>query len=324
VPVPLVRVVRSGLEESVHLGDVAVVDAGGDPVASVGDPRRIVFARSSMKPLQATVSLSVAPFDFSDQEVAVMCASHNAEPIHVQTVRSLLERASVPEVELQCPEVRPWDDESRAADPTRRRINSDCSGKHGGMLAACHAQGWPVDSYREPGHPLQRRVLGTVREASGFDDPVIGVDGCGVPVHGMPLAAMARIFARLATAARWEGDLGPSAARAVAAMRAQPYLVAGRNRVDTAVMDVAPEVAVKGGAEALICAAVVDRGLGMAVKVHDGGSRAVAPAFVRVLHQLGVLGDEQVDGLETFAAPPVLGGGRPVGRLVADFDLVRP
>lgn len=100
-PVPLVRVIRSDLEESFHTGDVAVTDADGALVAFAGDPDREVFARSSMKPLQATVSLSLAPFDFPDREVAVMCASHNAEPVHVQTVRSLLARAGLSEESLR-------------------------------------------------------------------------------------------------------------------------------------------------------------------------------------------------------------------------------
>src|SRR6266705_2646050 len=129
-PVPLVRVTRSGLEESVHFGDVAVVGADGRLVASAGEPDRRVFARSAMKPLQATVSLSLAPFDFSDREVAVMCASHNAEPVHVEAVLSLLGRAGVREDSLRCPSVRPWDEATAEESPKPRPINSDCSGKH--------------------------------------------------------------------------------------------------------------------------------------------------------------------------------------------------
>ena len=104
-PMPLARVIRSGLEESVHTGDVAVVDADGALLAGAGHPDRLVFARSSMKPLQATVSLSLAPFDFTDPEIAVMCASHNAEPVHIEAVRSLLDRADVDEEALRCPAI---------------------------------------------------------------------------------------------------------------------------------------------------------------------------------------------------------------------------
>jgi L-asparaginase II len=319
--VPLVRVIRSGLEESVHVGDVAVVDAAGDLVAFVGDPERALFARSSMKPLQATVSLSLAPFEFSDKEVAVMCASHNAEPEHLEAVRSLMARAGVDEAALQCPAVRPWDEEAAASHPERRKINSDCSGKHGGMLAACLAQGWPPDSYRRPDHPLQQRVLQSVLSTTGLGTVHVGVDGCGVPVHGLSLRSMATIYARLSTPDRW-ASLAPFADRAAKAMTAEPYLVAGRNRVDTAVMQAAPGVLVKGGAEGLICAVVMNADLGVAVKVADGAHRAAGPALIHTLHSLGALDQTQVDALAAFARPSVLGGGEAVGELRAAFSLM--
>jgi L-asparaginase II len=322
-PVPLARVIRSGVEESIHTGDIAVVEADGTVVAFAGDPNRQMFARSSMKPLQATVSLSLAPFDFTDREMAVMCASHNAEPVHIEAVRSLLARAGVEEEALLCPSVRPWDDESLAADPERRRINSDCSGKHAGMLAACMAKGWPLPSYREPDHPLQQEIRRAVLLASGEERVHIGVDGCGVPVHGMPLRAMATIYARLARP-EWLGDLEKAAGRAVGAMRTEPYMVAGRNRPDTAVMQQTAQMIAKGGAEGLMCAADVARGWGVAVKMRDGASRATGPVLIHALRSLGLLEDRSLPGLEAFATPPVLGGGEPVGEIVAAFDLSSP
>jgi L-asparaginase II len=320
-PIPLARVIRSDLEESVHVGDVAVADSTGRLVASAGEPDRVIFARSCMKPLQATVSLSLTSVDFTEREIAVMCASHNAEPVHVEAVRSLLERAGVPEASLLCPLSRPWDDESLAADPERRRINSDCSGKHAGMLAACLARGWPLESYRSPDHPLQREVLAAVLLASGQEEARIGVDGCGVPVHGMPLRSMATIFARLARPGTL-GKLQPAAERAVRAMRAEPYMVAGRNRPDTAVMQETDSVIAKGGAEGLMCASILDRGWGVAVKIRDGGSRATGPALIRFLTAAGVLGEAGLSRLSAWVRPPVLGGGEPVGEVVSAFDLV--
>jgi L-asparaginase II len=319
---PLVRVIRSGVEESAHAVDVAVVDAEGKVTAFAGDPDRFLFARSSMKPLQATVSLSLAPFDFASAEIAVMCASHNAEPVHVEAVRSLLARAGVDEPALRCPSMRPWDDESAARAPERLPINSDCSGKHGGMLAACRAQGWDQETYRDRDHPLQNKVLAAVLMATGLDRVQIGVDGCGVPVHGMPLRSMGRIYALMGFPERWHG-LAEQAARAVAAMREQPYLVAGRNRVDTAVMETIPDVVAKGGAEGLICAALLGPGLGLAVKVRDGAHRAAGPALIRTLGALGVLDQETSRRLEPFGRPRVLGGGEPVGEVLAEFDLTR-
>lgn len=324
--IPLVRVVRSGLEESVHWGDVAVVDPTGRVLAHAGDPERVLFARSCMKPLQAAVSLSLAGIEFPDSEVAVMCASHNAEPVHVATVRSLLARAGVAEDALQCPAVRPWDEATAEASPERRAINSDCSGKHGGMLASCLAQGWPLESYREPSHPLQRAVLETVTAVSGTIPAAVGTDGCGVPVHALTLSSMATIYARLTTPDRW-GEVAGPAARLAPALQANAYLVAGRNRPETAVMEVTPGVVMKGGAEGLMCAAVVDRGLGVAVRITDGAARAAGPAIIHALRLLGVLDEATMAALAPFARPAVLGGGRPVGELEAAFELegdVRP
>ncbi|HXF56352.1 MAG TPA: asparaginase [Actinomycetota bacterium] len=319
--VPLVRVVRSGLEEAVHLGDVAVVDAEGRLVAWAGDPDRAAFARSAMKPLQAAVSLSLAPFGFSDREVAVMCGSHNGEPLHVEAVRSLLARAGVAEGALRCPPSRPLDPEAATAE--RAPVLHNCSGKHAGMLAACRAQGWDEERYPEPDHPLQRRILEAVREGTGLEEVALGVDGCGVPVHGGPLRALARLFARLAVPEAW-GPLEDSVRRAVEAMRAHPYLVAGRRRLDTAVMEAVPGAVVKGGAEGLVCAALLGPGLGVAVKVRDGATRATGPALLRALRGLGVAGEEELARLGAFVAPPVLGGGRPVGQIEAIFTLSQP
>jgi L-asparaginase II len=313
-------VVRSGLEESVHAGDVAVVGVDGEVRAAAGDPDRRVFARSAMKPLQAAASLSLAPFDFTDREVAVMCGSHNAEWVHLQAVRLLLARAGVPESDLQCPPARPREEQALEEDPVRRRIYSDCSGKHGAMLAACRAQGWPAATYRHPEHPLQQAVLRTVLAVTGLPSVTVGVDGCGVPVHGLPLRSMAAIYARMADPGRW-GEVAPHVTRVTRAMGAHPYLVGGRDRVDTAVMQAVPGVVVKGGAEGLLCAAVLGVGLGVAVKVRDGSPRAAGPALIRALRALGALDEEDVDRLGAFARPPVLGGGRPVGEVVVELDL---
>jgi L-asparaginase II len=311
-PVPLVRVVRSGVEESVHVGSVVVADADGRVLRRAGDPTRVAFARSSMKPLQAAVSLRLAEVDPSDREVAVMCASHNGEPVHVEAVTALLRRAGLDEDALQTPPDRPIDPGSASAVDGPRPMFHNCSGKHAGMLLACSGRGFDTTTYRDSDHPLQRAVLETVEAAAGQAPDAIGVDGCGVPVHALPLAAMATLYARLGA------DRVDGAGRALAAMRTEPYLLAGRNRVCTAVMEAAPDVALKTGAEGLMCAAVPDRGIGVALKIEDGGARAADPAIVRALALVDALDPA---GVPAFARPPVLGGGRPVGHLDASFDL---
>ena len=321
-PEVLVRVVRSGLEESVHHGHVAVCDAEGRLIAFAGDPHRRVFARSCMKPLQAAVALSLIEDELTDREVAVMCASHNGEPVHIETVEALLARGGLGFDALRCPPGWPLDEQSTARAGEKRRETHNCSGKHAGMVLACRRAGWDLETYRQPVHPLQTRVTEVVLLVTGLEEVSTGVDGCGVVVHGMALSRMATLFARLATPARWTG-LEAAVARAGAAMRAEPYLVAGRNRVDTALMEVTPDLVVKAGAEGLLCAASLSRGIGVAVKVADGGARADAPALIHALLELGLLDHEAVEPLTPHARPAVLGGGLPVGESIADFALRR-
>jgi L-asparaginase II len=280
--VPLVQVVRSGLVESVHLGDVAVCDAGGRLLASLGDPDHVAFARSCMKPVQAAVSLAAIDVRVPDAEVAVMCASHNGEPVHIRAVRSLLRRGGLTADALQTPAARPFDAEAMVRTRHPAPIFHDCSGNHAGMLVASARAGWPIGTYRSRRHPHHRRVLSLVRQLGGAE-PIVGVDGCGIPVHGLSLRALATMYARLATIS------DPPVARAIGAMRAEPYLVGGRDREDTAIMQAAPDLLVKEGAEALDCAASISDGIGVAVKIADGGYRAVGPATVAVLDQLGLL-----------------------------------
>jgi L-asparaginase II len=298
MPVPLVEVVRSGVLESVHLGDIAVCDASGALIASVGDPDRVAFARSCMKPLQGAVSLASIEGPVSDREVAVMCSSHNGEPVHVRAVRSLLKRGGLDEEVLRNPAGRPMDADAASRVKEPARIYQDCSGNHAGMLVASSFAGWPLDSYRTRSHPHHRQLLPLVRRLAAAD-PVIGVDGCGIPVHGMPLRAHATMYARMSVAA----DDHPALLRVLDAMQGEPYLVGGRERDDTAVMEATPDLVMKEGAEALDCVLVRNAGIGVAVKIHDGGYRAPGPATIEALHQLGLL--------PPGARRRLGGGGRP-------------
>lgn len=322
-PEPLVRVVRSGLEESIHLGHVAVCDARGRLHAWLGDPERVVFLRSAAKPLQAAVCLSLIREDLPDREVAVMAGSHSAEPVHLAAVRGLLRRAGLGVSALRCPPALPLDERAMLAAGARRRIHHNCSGKHAGMLLACARAGLDLETYPERGHALQRRILRAVARGTGRAPTPLGVDGCGVPVHRASLRAAATLYARLLEPDGSFGRLAPHVARVTQAMRGEPYLVAGRGRTDTALMREVPGLLVKVGAEALHCAAVPELGLGVAVKVADGGERASGPALVHVLRELGVLGEEAIVRLGRVARRPVLGGGRPVGELAPTFSLRR-
>lgn len=320
-PVPLGRVIRTGVEEATHLGSIVVADEHGSVIASAGDPDRVAFARSSMKPLQAAVSLGSIDEDLSDAEVAVMCGSHNGEGVHIETVEGILRRAELGFSALQCPPALPLDPEAARAVSGPRPELHNCSGKHAGMLLASVRKGFDLDSYREPTHPIQQAILDAVSVATGAAPVTVGIDGCGIPVHAFPLVALAGMYARLARPMNL-GALATEAERALSSMVAEPYLVAGRDRVCTRVMQAVPGVMVKVGAEGLLCAALLDRGLGIAIKVEDGSGRPWGPCLVRTLQLLGALNPEDEASLEGLAHLPVLGGGRPVGEIRADFDLV--
>jgi L-asparaginase II len=313
--VPLARVVRSGLEESVHLGHVAICDAEGRLIARAGDAELPAFIRSCAKPLQAAVSLSAIGDEvLPERELAVMSASHNGEPVHLGAVRALLERAGLGPQALRTPPSYPLDPDEMARAQHRHPLFSDCSGKHAGMLLACVRSGWETVTYPRRSHPLQRRMLRAVERSTSADDVRVGVDGCGVPVHGVPLRAIATSYARFGEPARL-GDLAPEVARVTGAMLAEPYLVGGRDRLDTALMQAVPGLLAKEGAEGLVCVSVPAMGLGVAIKVADAGARARGPATIEVLTQLDVLDAAQRRALASKARPPVLGGGERVGAI---------
>jgi len=315
-PAELVRVVRNGLVESIHTGDVAVCDADGGLVAFAGDPERMLFGRSCEKPIQGAVSIAaIEEPALTDDEVAVLCGSHNGDEVHVRAVRKLLRRGPVPVSALQNPR-------DRLAGGTRSRIHDNCSGKHAAMLVASARNRWDLATYRDRGHPIQRRVGRAVAAATGVDRPIVGVDGCGLPVHGVPIRAMATMYARIMEPERF-GKLAPAVERVVEGMLASPMLVGGSDRLDTDVMEATGDVLAKEGAEALVCATLLGPRLGVAVKITDGSWRRTAPAFVRVLRELDVLDGFALDRLRRHASRPVLGGDQVQGAVEAVVRLQR-
>lgn len=265
-----VAVRRGAFLECVHeVHAVAVRDR--EVVASAGDPSLVASLRSSAKPLQA-LPVARAYRELGTEELAIASASHYGTPLHVEAVRKLLVATNGSEDELDC-----GLQEGRPPDP----IFDNCSGKHAGMLATCRAHGWPVEGYRHRGHPLQELLLAEVAAAADLepDEVQTGIDGCGVVAFAIPLERAALAFARLE---RLEGGT-----RIAAAMRAHPELVGGEGATDTELMRAHPGAVAKGGAEGLLCATLAD-GTGVALKVADGNSRALRPAFAAFAVTLGL------------------------------------
>ena len=301
--------------ETVHHGAVAVVAPDGSLVASHGDIDRPFFIRSSAKPFQATVAQE-AGADLSALEMALACASHRGYPVHVSLVASMLARAGLDGTALQCPFDWPLGTEARhgvirRGEWERRRIWHNCSGKHAAFLRACVAAGWPIDSYLSPEHPLQQRVIEFVSELGDYPVQPVGVDGCGAPVLRTTARVMARLFARLSTSDRLEDAFG--------AMHQYPALVAANGEGDTEIA-IATSSAAKGGAAGCMGVAT-DRGYGLAVKSWDGSGTVANLGTVSALQQLDALSSTAGSALETFLRPPVLGGGKPVGRLESRLKL---
>jgi L-asparaginase II len=300
-------VIRSGFREGVHHGRVVLIGADGAVVRAVGEVYRPMFPRSSNKPVQALAMLGAGLELVDDADLALVCASHNGEPEHVDRVLGMLAAAGLAEDDLRCPPDLPLHGPAAyavvAGGGGRRRACMNCSGKHAGMLATCAARGWSRPDYTRPEHPLQRAIAATLAERAGEPVAATGVDGCGAPLYAVSLAGLARAFAGLVTA----GD-GTAPRRVADAMRAHPHLVAGTGREDTRLMNAVPGLVCKAGAEGVHAAALPD-GRAVALKIEDGGTRARLPVMVAALRALGV----DCDGLRELAEEPVLGGGEVVG-----------
>ena len=312
----LAEVIRSGRTESWHRGSLVVLAADGSVLTSAGVVGLPMFPRSSNKPMQATAMLGCGLDLADDRLLALAAASHSGEDFHIEGVRTILAGAGLAESDLQCPPDLPLDDEAKAellsGGGKRDRIHMNCSGKHAAMLATCVVAGWPTASYRDPGHPLQRRIRATIERLAAEPVTAIGVDGCGAPLMALSLTGLARAFAAIAASPSGSAEL------AVAnAMRGYPAWMSGTRRYEAALMNAVPGMLMKPGADG-VCAFALADGRAAALKVDDGAQRAVAPVVAALLRELvaaepGV--DADADVLDGLASGPVLGGGQPVGEI---------
>jgi L-asparaginase II len=293
----LVEVTRGPLIESRHRGAAAVVDSAGRLLAAWGDVTRPVYPRSAIKALQAIAlveSGAADAFALGPGELALACASHNGEAGHADAVLAWLRRIGLGESDLECGAHTPMGKAAKL-DLVRTGLtpgarHNNCSGKHSGMLTLARQLGVPTAGYIAADHPVQRLVRRTVGEMADCDLSGVpaGTDGCGIPTLAMPLQAMALGFARIADPAGLVPSRAEAARRIRAAIAARPYMVAGRGRFCTAVMAAAGEsILVKTGAEGVFCAALPEAGLGLAVKIEDGATRAAECAIAALLLRFG-------------------------------------
>ncbi len=306
----IARVVRSGFVEGEHYGSAVAVGGDGAVVAAVGAVHAPIFARSANKPLQAVAMLR-AGLALDGSLLALASSSHSGERYHLDGVQRLLTMVGLDESALQNTPALPLgvaehEDWQRSGRPASR-LGHNCSGKHAAMLATCLINGWPLEGYLSPDHPIQRLISDTVAELAAEPVAAVGVDGCGAPVLAISVLGLARALARVATALP-----GTAEGRVAAAIRTHPEWVGGTGRDVTALMRAVPGLIAKDGAEAVYVAALPD-GRAAAVKVADGSDRARLVVLVSLLRRLGVAADE----LDALAQVPVLGHGEPVGAVEA-------
>ncbi len=310
----IAEVIRSGFTESRHHGSVVVLGADGEEVLfSAGEVTAPIYPRSSNKPIQAAAMRSLG-LDLDGELLALAAASHSGEEFHVTGVRKILASAGLTEDALQCPPALPLDETAQrrflAEGGHPDRVHMNCSGKHAAMLATCVTAGWPTDSYRDPGHPLQREIKAALQRLSAEKVAATGVDGCGAPLFAVSLTALARAFGSLVLT---QPD---SAERSVAdAIRAHPEWTSGTARSERALMLAVPGLLVKSGAEGVQAFALADGRAG-AIKMEDGAPRAIPALTVTLLRLLGVA-EAEPGALDQIADLPVYGGGQVVGQIQA-------
>ncbi|MFF9177533.1 asparaginase [Streptomyces sp. NPDC014793] len=308
----LAEVVRSGITEGRHRGSLVLLATDGSVELALGDVDSPVFPRSANKPMQA-VGMLRAGLRLAGERLAVAAGSHSGEPFHRDLVRTMLDEHGLSPEDLRCPPALPLDQEEQerylAAGARRDPVAMNCSGKHTAMLAACALREWPLESYLDPAHPLQQLIRTAVEDAAGEEVAAVGTDGCGAPLMAISLTGLARAFRSYVLA-----EPGTPERRVADAMRAHPEYVAGTRRHDTWLMRELPGTLAKVGAEAVQGLALPD-GRALALKIEDGGGRALGPVLARALRMAGVTAPV----IDRVGRVPLLGGGRKVGEVLPVF-----
>jgi len=311
----LVEITRADLVESFHSGAAAVVHAQGQLLEAWGDVQRPIYARSAIKPIQALPLIETGAadhFKLGEIEIALACASHSGERQHIDAVANWLGRVGLSSDDLECGSHSPLDVEAAESlicqGQSPSALHNNCSGKHAGFLTTALHLGDPVRGYVRADHPVQCRVKAALAEMtdSELDNAPMGIDGCGIPVIGLSLCAMALGMARLGRAEVLTGARADAAQKIVNAMIHEPFMVAGTHRICTDVIRATRgDAVIKTGAEGVFAGVLPRLGVGVAVKIDDGSSGAAEVAIVSLLRYLKVLDKTVVEILAERLDPVV-------------------
>jgi L-asparaginase len=272
-----IQLLREGIVESTHVAHVVVCDNRGRNLSAAGNPEMGTFIRSALKPFQAlsvTAAGVLERFELDDKDLAIMCGSHRGLIEQVRQAFHILWKADIDPTALKCP----------IPEGKKSPLEHNCSGKHAGMLAVCQQRNWPLESYLDRNHPVQKLIVSRVSELLGMpsDEFICAHDDCGAPTYFMQLRQMATLYAMLSSGDSLDME------RIIRAMTSHPQMVGGPDAFDTRLMELTDGTLVsKSGAEGIQCIGRVGDGLGIAIKVVDGSKRAKYATAIFTLRQLG-------------------------------------
>lgn len=327
----LANVLRGETIESSHRGWVVVSNAKGEIVASAGDPDQIIFSRSILKPFQIIPHLLTGAFEkqkTSSQELAIMCSSHSAQNEHTHVIQQILDKLNLKVSDLKCGSHPPIHEETYHQLLIDKKpltaLHNNCSGKHVGMLATTIHQQLSTHNYLDYDHPIQSQIRQAIETVSDFSESDMkwGIDGCSAPNYAMPIKALAKAYAQLAQ----PDFLPPEYQKAVCtirkAMNTHPHLVGGYGRLDTELMNNIPHIIAKVGAQGSLGVALLEKGLGIVMKIEDGQKRARSSIILEALNQLGVNISNQMTFKNIWFQPKITNHNKiEVGQIRVSFKL---
>ncbi len=327
----LVYMYRNKLVESIHRGDIAIVDVNNKDLYNYGDINKTTYWRSAAKPFQALPLIftgTAQKYGFTEKELAIMAASHSGEPAHTKVIKNILDKIGLDESYLKCGVHSPLNKKTAKellkAGKEPGPVHNNCSGKHCSLLALCKYHDWPLTKYYEKNHPVQKLMIKTISEITEItaDNIYYGEDGCGVIVFGIPVKNMAYAYACLANPDSLPDRYRKAASIMTLCMEKYPEMVGGTGRFNTDLMKVTRnKLVAKSGAEGVFCIGVHGK-MGITVKIEDGNKRAIPPVILQILSQLGIISAAEQKKLEKYQKPAVVNNlNHKVGEIVPKFKL---
>lgn len=330
--VKLVEVIRGNTIESIHKGDVAIVNSEGKIIHELGNAGRITFFRSVAKPFQAIAALETGiaeEYSLGLNGIALIIASHSGEKEHISTLKSMMDKTGINEDMLKCGVHEPVNRDAakqlmlEGKSPTRLHCN--CSGKHIGLIAASKLKNLDPERYMDESHEIQKDIKNIISEFCNveIEEMEAGIDGCGLPIYAVPLKNIALSYANLCNVDFKKGKYSKSQNYVLSAMTMYPEMIAGEGRLDTEIMrNFGDRVISKIGAEGVYCAGIVGKSIGIAIKIDDGNSRAIGPVILDILIQMKIIDKSETEPLINFWKPPLVNHNKEVvGKIRPVFKL---